>query len=70
MLNNKSDKQPLGLGKAPMIMVEKYLVAGLTATLLMGCARTLVPHTAYLPTIRDRGQAEIRVSTGFNSSEL
>ena len=45
-------------------------MAVLTATLLTGCAPTLVPHTAYLPTIRDRGQAEIRVSTGFNGSEL
>ena len=51
-------------------MAEKYLLAGLTTTLLAGCAPTLVPHTAYLPTIRDRGQAEIRVSTGFNGSEL
>ena len=70
MVNNKSDKQSFGLSKAPMIMVEKYLVAGLTVTLLTGCAPTLVPHTAYLPTIRDRGQAEIRVSTGFNRIEL
>ena len=51
-------------------MAEKHLVAILAAALLTGCAPTLVPHTAYLPTIRDRGQAEIRVSTGFNGSEL
>ena len=70
MLNNKADEQPFGPSKAPMIMAGKYLAAGLTATLLTGCAPTLVPHTAYLPTIRDRGQAEIRVSTGFNGSEL
>ena len=70
MVNNKSDKQSFGLSKSPIIMAEKYLVAGLTATLLTGCAPTLVPHTAYLPTIRDRGQAEIRVSTGFNRIEL
>ena len=38
--------------------------------LLTGCAPTLVPHTAYLPTIRDRGQTEIRISTGLNGSEL
>lgn len=42
----------------------------LAALFLAGCARTLVPHTAYIPLIRDRGQAEIRVSTGFNGSEL
>ena len=53
-----------------MILAVRCLLAGLTATLLAGCAPTLVPHTAYLPTIRDRGQVEIRVSTGFNGSEL
>lgn len=53
-----------------MAMADKYLVAGLTAALLTGCAPTLVPHTPYLPTIRDRGQTEIRVSTGLNGSEL
>ncbi|MET4075742.1 hypothetical protein [Hymenobacter sp. UYCo722] len=51
-------------------MAEKYLLAGLLATLLAGCAPTLVPHTAYLPTIRDRGMVEIRASTGLNGSEL
>jgi len=70
MLNNKWDMQPFVLGNAPIIMAGKYFVAGFMATLLTGCAPTLVPHTAYLPTIRDRGQAEIRVSTGFNGSEL
>ena len=53
-----------------MIMAVKYLLAGLTATLFTGCAPTLVPHTAYLPTIQDRGQAEIQASTGLNGSEL
>ena len=70
MLNNEIDKQLFRLGKAPVIMVRKYLVAGLTITLSTGCSPTLVPHTPYLPTIRDRGQAEVWVSTGFNGSEL
>lgn len=38
--------------------------------LLWGCASTLAPHTPYLPVIRDRGQAEARVSTGLNGSEM
>ena len=38
--------------------------------LLSGCAVTLAPHVPYLPVIRDRGQAEARVSTGFSGSEL
>ncbi|HEX8329927.1 MAG TPA: hypothetical protein VF629_20490 [Hymenobacter sp.] len=42
----------------------------MAAFLLAGCARTLVPHTAYIPLTRDQGQAEIRISTGTNASEL
>ena len=30
----------------------------------------MVPHTAYIPLTRDQGQAEIRVSTGTNASEV
>jgi hypothetical protein len=40
------------------------------AGLLAGCAVTLAPHTPYIPVVRDRGQAEARLSTGLNGTEL
>lgn len=48
----------------------KRLLLTPVAGLLSGCIYTLAPHTPYLPVIRDRGQAEARVSTGLNGSEL
>lgn len=48
----------------------KHLLLTLVAGLLSGCVYTLAPHTPYLPVIRDQGQAEARLSTGFNGSEL
>ncbi|WP_310394522.1 hypothetical protein [Hymenobacter sp.] len=48
----------------------KTLLLTFVVALLVGCAPTLVPHIAYLPVIREKGQAEARVSTGFNGSEL
>ena len=48
----------------------KHVVPPFAIGLLAGCAPTLVPHAAYLPLIRDRGQAEARLSTGLNGSEL
>lgn len=41
-----------------------------TAGLLAGCAPTLVPHTAYIPLLRERGEAEARVATGAGGSGI
>ena len=48
----------------------KHVFLMLGAGWLSGCVYTLAPHTPYLPVVRDRGQAEARVSTGLNGSEL
>ena len=48
----------------------KQVLPAFAIGLLVGCAPTLIPHAAYLPLIRDRGQAEARLSTGLNGSEL
>ena len=53
-----------------MTTAKRTFLMVLAGALLAGCAPTLVPHTAYLPTTRDRGQTEISVSTGLNGSEL
>ena len=50
--------------------MKQIILASCGASLLSGCAVTLAPHVPYLPMIRDRGQAEARLSTGFSGSEL
>lgn len=50
--------------------VKLLIPFSLAAFFLVGCARTLVPHTVYIPLVKDRGQAEVRISTGTNASEV
>jgi hypothetical protein len=50
--------------------MKQILLCACGTGLLSGCAVTLAPHTPYLPLIRDKGQAEARVSTGFSGNEL
>lgn len=50
--------------------MKQFLLFSCVASALSGCAVTLAPHIPYLPMIRDKGQAEARVSTGFSGSEL
>ena len=50
--------------------MKHFLLVSCIGSVLSGCAVTLAPHIPYLPTIRNRGQAEARLSTGFSGSEL
>ena len=50
--------------------MRQLLLSVCGAAVLSGCAVTLAPHVPYLPMIRDRGQAEARLSTGLGGSEL
>jgi hypothetical protein len=50
--------------------MKHCLLLSCVASALSGCAVTLAPHIPYLPAIRDEGQAEARLSTGFTGSEL
>ncbi len=51
-------------------MRKRLLLTCLLPGVVSGCAVTLAPHAPYLPMIRDRGQAEARLSTGLIGSEL
>ena len=50
--------------------MKQIILLSCVASILSGCAVTLAPHIPYLPMIRDKGQAEARLSTGFSGSEL
>ena len=50
--------------------MKQLILLLIGAGLLAGCAATLAPHTPYIPVVRDRGQAEARLSTGLNGTEL
>ena len=40
----------------------------LTGLMLSGCVSTRVPHTAYLPTVQRKGEAEAQLATNLNAS--
>ena len=48
----------------------KFVLITLVAGLLVGCAPTLAPHSPYIPVLRERGEAEVRLGTGIGGSEL
>ena len=53
-----------------LVRMKQPVLLLTAAGLLTGCAATLAPHTPYIPVVRDRGQAEARLSTGLNGTEL
>lgn len=50
--------------------MKRLLPAAAGIFLIVGCTPTLVPHTPYLPMLRDKGQIEARISTGLKGEEM
>lgn len=65
-----SSNQPLPPSAwLPGLGTKLNLLMALATGLLVGCAPTLTPHTLYMPTVRNRGEAELRVASGSSGTE-